>query len=94
MNILERSIELLEGLNAGIPLEEMAFKSSKARKAFFAKKFKTVMHEWKAGKLHIGRSKTVVPKDRQKQALAIAFSVANKLTDRAKKHKRVYTGGL
>jgi hypothetical protein len=44
------------------------------------KKFKKVLHHWKEGKQHIGKSKKTVPKtpEGQKQAIAIAFSEKKK----------------
>lgn len=48
------------------------------RKGLPAKsKVKTVMHEWKEGKLHSGSGK-IVPKGNQKQAVAIALSEARR----------------
>ena len=45
-----------------------------AKKATAAqKKMEKVMHEWKAGSLHIGKSKKVVPASRQDQAVAIGL---------------------
>jgi hypothetical protein len=57
-------------------LDEFLFEAKKKRKAKGEKKFDTVMHHWKQGKQHIGRSDKYVPKTKkgQKQALAIAFS--------------------
>lgn len=71
-------------------LNEMAFSSDKARKAYFSKKLKNVMHEWKAGRLKSG-GKTKVPSARKDWAIAIAINVAKKSTDKAASHKRVYT---
>ena len=44
------------------------------------KKFHKVMHHWKEGEQHIGKSDKKVPKTKkgQKQALAIAFSEKRK----------------
>lgn len=42
-------------------------------------KFDTVMSEWKDGELHIGTSDNIVPQNRQDQAVAIAFSEAQKI---------------
>ncbi|MGV8130680.1 MAG: DUF6496 domain-containing protein [Candidatus Pacearchaeota archaeon] len=43
------------------------------------KKIESVMSEWKKGELHSGKSKKIVPKSRQDQAIAIALSVASKI---------------
>jgi hypothetical protein len=42
------------------------------------KKFSKVMHHWKEGEQHIGKSNKIVPKTKkgQKQALAIALSMS------------------
>ena len=45
------------------------------------KKIEKVMHEFKLGKLNIGKSKKKVKK--KKQAIAIAISEANKKTKRS-----------
>lgn len=50
-------------------------------------KIKTVLHEWKAGDLHSGSKKGPKVKS-QKQALAIAFSVARKAGEKVKPPKK------
>jgi hypothetical protein len=65
-------------------LDEFLFESRRSgRKKAKSKgqsKFEKVLHHWKQGKQHIGRSKKFVPKTEkgQKQALAIAFSEKRK----------------
>jgi len=62
-------------------LDEFLFEAKKAKKTKGEKKFSTVMHHWKEGEQHIGKSDKKVPKTKkgQKQALAIAFSEKSKL---------------
>ena len=48
-----------------------------------SKKIETVMHEWKKGKLPIGKSKKKVKK--RSQALAIALSESRKIGKKKKK---------
>ena len=64
-------------------LDEFLEESEKVptSKAGKEKKFKKVMHHWKEGEQHIGKSDKKVPKTKkgQKQALAIAFSEKSKL---------------
>ena len=58
-------------------LDEFLFEAKKSKKQTKGeKKFSKVMHRWKEGKQHIGKSDKKVPKTKkgQKQALAIAFS--------------------
>jgi len=95
---LRRSVSMHESLGS---LNEMAFASDKARKAFFAKKVKSVMHEWKTGKLRSGKApkgrkdtRRTVPKSRKDWALAIALNSAKRYTDTLNKHERIYTGGV
>jgi len=59
-------------------LDDFLFES---RKSKGDKKFSTVMHHWKQGKQHIGKSKKYVPKSKKgmRQALAIAFSEKRKM---------------
>jgi hypothetical protein len=55
-------------------LKEGCDKTPKTKKGK-EKKFKKVMHKWGEGKLHSGSKKgPKVPKSKQDQALAIAFS--------------------
>lgn len=62
-------------------LDEFLFEAKKAKKTKGEKKFDKVMHHWKEGEQHIGKSDKKVPKTKkgQKQALAIAFSEKSKL---------------
>jgi len=63
-------------------LDEFLFESKKSnKKTKGEKKFDKVMHHWKEGEQHIGKSDKKVPKTKrgQKQALAIAFSEKSKL---------------
>jgi len=59
-------------------LDEFLFEKKGVPKTKKAKeeKFKKVMHHWKEGEQHIGKSKKKVPvtPEGQKQAVAIAFS--------------------
>lgn len=63
-------------------LDEFLFeaKAAKKKETKGEKKFKKVMHHWKEGEQHIGKSDKKVPKTKkgQKQALAIAFSEKRK----------------
>jgi hypothetical protein len=60
-------------------LDEFLFEAKKPSKG--EKKFSKVMHHWKEGDQHIGKSDKKVPKTKkgQKQAVAIAFSEKSKL---------------
>ena len=63
-------------------LDEFLFEAKKSKKQTKGeKKFSKVMHHWKEGKQHIGKSDKKVPKTKkgQKQALAIAFSEKRKI---------------
>ena len=63
-------------------LDEFLFEEKrKKRKTKGESKFSKVMHHWKEGKQHIGKSKKRVPRTKkgQKQALAIAFSEKEKI---------------
>ena len=64
-------------------LDEFLFEAETVRKKETKgnKKFKTVMKHWKEGEQNIGKSDKKVPrtKNGQKQALAIAYSEAEKL---------------
>jgi len=63
-------------------LDEFLFEAKQAKpKTKGDKKFNKVMHHWKEGDQHIGKSDKKVPKTKrgQKQALAIAFSEKSKL---------------
>ena len=64
-------------------LDEFLFEAKQAKKKETKgeKKFKKVMHHWKEGEQHIGKSDKKVPKTKkgQKQALAIAFSEKRKV---------------
>jgi len=63
-------------------LDEFLFEARKKPRTKKAKdeKFDTVMHHWKKGKQHIGKSDKKVPRTKrgQKQALAIAYSESGK----------------
>jgi len=56
-------------------LDEFLFEARK-KKSKGQKKFEKVLHHWKEGKQHIGKSDKIVPRTKKghKQALAIAFS--------------------
>jgi len=61
-------------------LDEFLFEA-KNPKTKGDKKFSKVMHHWKEGDQHIGKSDKKVPKTKkgQKQAVAIAFSEKKKI---------------
>jgi len=61
-------------------LDEFLNEAKKEKKTKGDKKFEKVMHHWKEGEQHIGKSKKKVPRTKagQKQALAIAFSEKEK----------------
>jgi len=68
-------------------LDEFLFETKRSgRKKSKSKgqnKFEKVLHHWKEGKQHIGKSNKFVPKTKrgQKQALAIAFSEKKKVEE-------------
>jgi len=63
-----------ENLNEFLNEKKKTLKSKKAKTS----KFSQVMHHWKTGEQHIGKSDKTVPhtKKGQKQALAIAFKMS------------------
>ena len=59
-------------------LDEFLFEKRKVPKTKEGKrkKMKTVMHHWKQGKLHIGKSDKKVPKTKESRAQAIAIGLS------------------
>jgi len=72
-----------------VNLDEFLFEKSGVPKTKKGKekKFKKVMHHWKEGEQHIGKSEKKVPhtKEGQRQALAIAFSETGQSKRKKKK---------